>query len=174
MRLRNHLISSALVGLAGYPRSPKKALLVILAGVLIDFDHFAVYALHTGDWTVAGALHYDRYRHYRAGNGDTRPRYGSLRSWIHRPELILPPLWWLARNVPLLRPIAIGLTLHLVLDHRHWPEEAFVLIRARGHCERCQQAAPLKTRLVGPERNGRRPRMALCGSCIEQLYDGVV
>jgi hypothetical protein len=173
MQLRDHLLTSVITGLARYPRSPGKALLVLLAGVVIDLDHFLVYALQTGDWTLAGALQYDQYRHTRPGEGDTRPRYGSLRSWLHRPELLLP-LWWLARVLPILRPIALGITLHLLLDHRYLPEELLVLAQARGRCARCAQAARLKTRWAWQPEQGRRVLIAVCEACIEQHYSGVV
>ncbi len=116
MRLHTHLWSSAFLSLTIYPRHPGKATLMTLAGVLVDLDHLVLYALRSGDWSIAGALCYNRYRHQKRVPGDTRPRYGSLRSWVHQPLLILPPLWWLARRHRALQPVAMGVTLHLMLD----------------------------------------------------------
>lgn len=166
MRLRDHVLGSVIVGLARYPRAPHKALLVVLAGVLIDIDHLVIYALRTGDWTISGALHYDRYRHRRPGPGDTRPRYGSMRSWLHRPVLVLPPLWWLAHQRPCLQPVALGLSLHLLLDHRLLPYELYARARARGRCQHCGQRAALQSRWSFQPTVGRRQMEVLCAECL--------
>jgi len=105
--------------MALYPRRPAHAAALVLAGTLIDLDHLLLYALRTGDWSVVGALRYNRYRHYWRQAGDTRPRYGPLRSWLHTPWLVLPPLWSCAAMYPALRPVALGLSLHLLLDHSY-------------------------------------------------------
>ena len=93
MRFRTHLLTSLAAGLALYPRRPAHAAALVLAGTLIDLDHLLLYALRTGDWSAVGALRYNRYRHYWRQAGDTRPRYGPLRSWLHEPWLVLPPGW---------------------------------------------------------------------------------
>lgn len=116
MRLHTHLWSSALLSLTIYPGQPGKATLMTLAGVLVDLDHLALYMVRSDDWSIVGALCYNRYRHQRRVPGDTRPRYGPLRSWIHEPVLTLPLLWWLAYRYRALQPVALGVTLHLVLD----------------------------------------------------------
>jgi hypothetical protein len=116
MRLRTHLWTSTLTALLLYPRKPLPAVLCTSAGVLIDLDHFLVYAWRTGDWNLVGAIGYNRYRHCTIAPGDTRPRYGKLRSWLHQPLLVLPAIWMLARRRSALRPVAQGLTLHLALD----------------------------------------------------------
>lgn len=116
MRLHTHLWSSALLSLTIYPGQPGKATLTTLAGVLVDLDHLVLYALRSGDWSIVGALCYNRYRYQKRVPGDTRPRYGPLRSWVHQPLLILPPLWCLAHRYRALQPVALGVTLHLTLD----------------------------------------------------------
>jgi hypothetical protein len=137
MRLRTHLLASTIAGIAIYPRAPRRAALLALAGVAVDLDHFVLYALRSGDWSLPGALRYDRRRSRPIRPGDTRPRYGPLRSVVHRAALTLPLVWLLAHRWPALRPIAAGVTLHLALDlpllHFDWR----VWRRARGHCERC-------------------------------------
>ena len=40
MRLRTHLIVSTLAGIALYPRSPRRAAMVALAGVAVDLDPY--------------------------------------------------------------------------------------------------------------------------------------
>lgn len=138
MRLRTHLLASALAGIAIYPRSPRRAALLTLAGGLVDADHYLVYALRSGDWNLIGALRYDRRRSRPIRPGDTRPRYGPLRSIIHRARLILPMAWLLSRRWPALRPIAAGLTLHLALDtYMMLSFDWRVWRRARNRCERC-------------------------------------
>lgn len=138
MRLRTHLLTSALAGIAIHPRAPHRAALFALGGVLVDIDHYVVYALRSGDWSPLGALRYDRRRRHPIRAGDTRPRYGPLRSIVHSAGLTIPLLWLLSRRWPALRPLAAGIVLHLALDtalplRLDWR----VLRRARGHCERC-------------------------------------
>lgn len=127
MRFRTHLLTSLAAGLALYPRRPAHAAALVLAGTLIDLDHLLLYALRTGDWSAVGALRYNRYRHYWRQAGDTRPRYGPLRSWLHEPWLVLPPLWSCAATYPALRPVALGLSLHMLLDHSYLPRRLLAL-----------------------------------------------
>lgn len=136
MRLRTHLVASTLVGLSLYPRSPARAALVVAGGVLIDVDHLVLYMLQTGDYSLVGALVYDRYRNRPSRTGDTRPRYGSLRSWLHQP-LLMPLLVVVAATAPRLRPLALGLLLHLFMDHFHAPLRWPLLWRAHSRCELC-------------------------------------
>jgi hypothetical protein len=167
MRFRAHLVSSALLGLALYPREPLKLLAVTLAGTLIDVDHLLLYALQTGDWSVTGALRYDRYRHRGQGVGDTRPRYGSLRSWLHEPWLLLPPLWvWAARH-PALLPVAAGLSLHLLMDQYDAPLRLLARARTGGRCRLCGRRAPLSIHRFG--QRGERRYIALCRACTEEM-----
>lgn len=175
MRLRTHLLASALLGIALYPRAPRRALLLTLAGVAVDLDHYALYALRSGDWSLAGALRYDRRRSKPIRPGDTRPRYGALRSIAHRATLTLPLVGLLARRWPALRPAAIGIALHLALDapllHLDWR----VWRRARGHCERCGVGG-LRLGIYyrrKPSRGGARwaldNRVAWCNTCAREV-----
>ena len=70
MRFPTHLLSSLAVGLAVYPRQPLRLAALVAAGTLVDLDHLLLYSLHTGDWSVVGALRYDRYRNRRIKLGD--------------------------------------------------------------------------------------------------------
>jgi hypothetical protein len=141
MRFRTHLLTSVLAGVALYPRRPARLAALVAAGTLVDLDHLLLYWLQTGDWSVVGALRYDRYRHRGAGAGDTRPRYGSLRSWLHEAWLVLPPLWLGAAGHPALRPAAVGLSLHLLLDHYDLPWRYAARRRAGGLCQGWLRAA---------------------------------
>lgn len=166
MRFHTHLITSALTGLALYPRRPVSAGMLLLAGTLLDADHLLLYIAQTGDWSITGALRYDRYRHRKIRAGDTRPRYGSLRSWLHEPWLLLPPLWALAARRPTIRPIALGLSLHLLLDRWDWPLQLVTLARARGRCERClRDRRRLSVQRFG--RFGSYRYRALCRACAD-------
>lgn len=175
MRLRAHLIAGALVGLALYPRSPGRAALTALGGVALDVDHALLYATRSGDWSPVGAVRYDRRRHGRFRPGDTRPRYGSLRSAAHRPLLSLPLAWLLALAFPALRPLAAGLTLHLALDAPIQHYDRRVWRRARGRCERCGLAGvPLGVYYVRPPAAGGSPwrldnREVRCAGCVREL-----
>jgi hypothetical protein len=167
MRFRTHLITSAATALAVYPRKPLQAAALLLAGVLIDLDHLLLYALQTGDWSIAGAMHYDRYRHKRISAGDTRPRYGSLRSWLHQPWLLLPVAWAGAGRWPALRPLALGLSLHLTLDYVYWPGDLRARLQARGRCEQCGKQRRLEIRWVRDAERARR--RVLCRACADRL-----
>lgn len=176
MHFRTHLIASALTGLVLYPRSPHRAALVAAGGVLIDLDHYVLYALRSGDWNLMGALGYDRRRHRRFRPGDTRPRYGSLRSIVHRPLITLPLLWLICLFRPALWPFAIGMMLHLALDvhvpHYDWRAWA----RAGDRCERCHIAGLDREvyYLVPPHRGGSRwslaNRAVWCEACARDVY----
>jgi hypothetical protein len=167
MRFRTHLATSIALGLALYPRRPRRAAALIAAGTLIDLDHLLLYALQTGDWSIVGALRYDRYRHRGGLPGDTRPRYGPLRSWLHRPLLLLPPLWVAAASRPALRPVAIGLSAHLLLDQYDAPLRALEGLRAAGRCRACgRPGMRLDVHRFGPR--GRRQYRALCQPCAQE------
>jgi hypothetical protein len=168
VRFRTHLLSSAALGLAVYPRRPFRAALLALAGTLLDLDHLLLYVGQTGDWSVLGALRYDRYRHRRWRPGDARPRYGSLRSWLHRPALVLPPLWMLAWDRPALRPLVLGVSLHLALDHYDWPLRRLALLRAAGRCAGCARQGLRLSTHRRPGADGHTFR-ALCRRCGEGM-----
>ena len=138
MRFRSHLVVSALAGIIAYPRSPRRAALIALSGVIIDIDHFVLYASRSGDADPLSAMRYDKWRKVRPRTGDTRPRYGPLRSIAHHAPLTLPLTWGLTRLFPALMPLTLGITIHLamdtplamLLDGRIW-------LRSGGVCERC-------------------------------------
>jgi hypothetical protein len=174
MRLRTHLVVSSLAGIAFYPRSPRRAALLALAGVAVDLDHYLLYALRSGDWSLLGALRYDRRRGRPIRPGDTRPRYGSLRSIVHRAALTIPLAWLIARWRPALRPLAVGVTLHLAMDISPLRFDWRVWRRAGGHCERCGVGGlDLDVCYVQlPDRGGARwsleNRAAWCQTCARE------
>jgi hypothetical protein len=137
MRLRTHILTSALLGAALYPRAPRRAALLLAGGVLLDTDHYVLYALRSGDWSPLGALRYDSWRNRKIQAGDTRQRFGSLRSIFHSARITLPLVWLLSRRCPALRPFAIGVTLHLALDTSPLRMDWRVWRRAAGRCECC-------------------------------------
>lgn len=165
MQFKSHLAASAALALALYPRRPLSAAALVGAGTLIDLDHLLLYALQTGDWTVSGALRYDRYRHRAPVRGDSRPRYGPLRSLLHEPLLLLPTAWLLARRHPALRPAALGLSLHLLLDYVYWPRDALLRRRARGRCQVCGRWAGRRLRTRVRYEEGRRLLGVVCPQC---------
>jgi hypothetical protein len=171
MRFHTHLLSSLALGLALYRRQPAQLATLVAAGTLIDIDHLLLYGLQTGDWSVVGALRYDRYRNRRAGVGDTRPRYGSLRSWLHNPLLTLPPLWALAVGRPRLRAMALGLSLHLLLDHPDWLQHTVERWRSGGACRNCGRTGQ-RLRVVQRGRHGTRRYRAMCRACAKQMDTG--
>lgn len=176
MRFREHVLAAVVTGLALYPHSPACVALTAFGGVALDIDHFLLYALRSGDWNPVSALRYDRRRHRPPRRGDTRPRYGSLRSIGHEPLMVLPLVWLVALLWSPLRPIAAGLTVHLALD-LHLPRYDWrIHRRANGRCERCGiSGIPLEVYyLVDPRRGGRRwsvHNCALwCAECARIAY----
>ncbi len=164
MRFRTHLISSLALGLALYPRRPARLAALVAGGTLIHLDHLLLYSLRSGDWSVVGALRYDGYRHRRARAGDARPRYGPLRSWLHEPLLLLPACWATAAGRPALWPLALGLSLHLLLDYADWPARFSERLRAGGVCRACRRGgSPITIVYVG--RRGPGAYRALCRTC---------
>lgn len=175
MHIRTHAQVSLLAGLLLYPRSPRRMLLLAAGGVLVDLDHFLLYAVRSGDWSISGALVYDRYRHYRPEPGDTRPRYGKMRSWLHDP-LMLPISLLLAWQWPALRPPALGLFLHLCLDHFDLPQRLALRWKYRGCCAYCGTRRQVTVRnslhtaaeaVAGPIAPLRMP---LCKRCAQHLF----
>ncbi len=165
MNLREHLLWSTLLAVSLYPRHPFAAASLIAGGVLIDLDHLVLYISRTGDWSISGALHYNRYRNLFPNRHDNRPRYGSLRSWLHQPLLVLPPLWMLAYRRVWLRPLVIGITLHLALDHLPLPFIWTVYWRSGGRCTRCGTANHVEV-YRRPCPSSRRMRwIVLCRRC---------
>lgn len=177
MHLRKHVQASLLAGLLAYPRSPQRMLLLTASGVLVDLDHLLMYCVRSGDWSISGALIYDRYRHHRLVRGDTRPRYGHMRSWVHHP-LLIPLSLAVAVRSPLLRPIALGTALHLCLDHLDLPQRLALHWRTRGRCENCgrrrQVAVRIMPRSTDPQlARIQQRRIMLCQQCLKQrLWQG--
>ena len=174
MRLRTHLLAATLAGVALYPRKPGRAALVAIAGVAVDLDHYVLYALRSGDWSVLGALRYDRRRSKPIRPGDTLPRYGPLRSILHRSALTVPLAWLAARRWPALRPLAAGISLHLALDLPPLGYDWRVWRRSRGRCERCGIGGLGRGiyYITPPEHGGSRwsldNRAAWCRTCARE------
>ncbi len=164
MRLRTHLLTSSALGLALYPRRLECLAALVAAGTLIDLDHLVLYGLRTGDWSVVGALRYHRYRGRRYTAGDTRPRYGSLRSWLHNPWLALPLAWVWASVRPEARPLALGLSLHLALDHVDLPWRVQARLRAGGACQACGRRGA-RLAVYRCAHAGTKRYLALCRAC---------
>ncbi|NJN16723.1 MAG: hypothetical protein HC822_10840 [Oscillochloris sp.] len=165
---KTHLLSSLALAVVRYPHRPLAAALVVAGGTMIDVDHFLLYALQTGDWSLSGALHYNRYRHTLRVRGDTRPRYGSLRSLIHHPWILLPLIWIAAGRRRFLRPVALGLSLHLALDYMDWPRYKAAMQRAGGRCAVCGAAGrPLQ--VVVRRRQEQLHYEAQCRRCRERF-----
>jgi len=171
MRLRTHILTSALLGVALYPRAPRKATLLMAGGVLLDIDHYLLYALRSRNWNPLSALRYDRWRNQPITAGDRRRRYGSLRSIFHTARVTLPLVWLLGWRWPALRPLAIGVTLHLALDLSPLRLDWRVWWRSGGRCERCGRAGLkrgiyyVKSPRAGGSRWALHNRAAWCYDC---------
>lgn len=155
MRIHTHILTSAALGLALYRRRPARALLLLAGGVLLDTDHYLLFALRSGVWNPLSAWRYDRWRNTPRAAGDKRTRYGPLRSIFHQAQLTLPIAWGLAWRWPALRPLALGVTLHLALDLPFLRYDWRVWRRAQGRCERCGASqVPLDVVYLLPPRHG--------------------
>lgn len=163
-----HLWSSALAGVLLYRQRPAAGLALTAAGVLIDVDHLLLYALRSGDWTLLGALRYMRYRNEPGGMRDRRPRYGSLRSNAHHPLAGLA-LGLVAARVPLLRPITLGVGLHLLLDWSYLPRQWLCFYRAGWRCTLCGHQRQLRVHAIIHSCEGGRSTpdnlVVLCRAC---------
>jgi hypothetical protein len=170
MRLHTHILTSALLGAAIYRRAPRKAALLLAGGVLLDADHYLLYALRSGNWNPLVALRYDRWRNTPSAD-DARPRYGSLRSVLHSVRFTIPLVWLLGWRWPALRPLAIGVTLHLALDTSPLRLDWRVWRRAEGRCERCGRRGIKRGvhYVIPPHKGGSRwaieNRAAWCYDC---------
>lgn len=168
MQPLTHLWTSALTGLLLYRRRPGAALALTAAGVLIDADHLLLYAVRSGDWTLPGALRYMRYRNDPGGMRDRRPRYGSLRSTAHHPLAGLA-LALLAARLPLLRPVAIGIGLHLLLDWSYMPRQWYYFWKAGWRCALCGHQRQLRLHAIIHSCEGGRNTAdnlaVLCRAC---------
>jgi hypothetical protein len=176
MRFGVHVAAAMAAGYAVYRHDLKSVLLTTLGGVIIDIDHLVLYATRSGDWSLSGALRYDRFRHTRSRAGDTRPRYGSLRSILHDPRLALPLLILSALAWPAVRPLALGIALHLALDVHFLHYDWRAWTRAAGRCEACHvPGLDLEVYyLVAPWRGGARfalaNRVVWCAECARTAY----
>lgn len=168
MHLRTHLWTSLVTGVALYPRNPRKAALVAMSGVLIDYDHILLYALRSGDWSISGAMRYNHYRYLVPHPGDNRPRFGQLRSYLHHPLVILL-INALGYRQVWFRPIAAGMTLHLLLDHLTLPLQWLAVWRAHGRCQHCGvMGKPLQAQRI----HSRQPFTVLCKECERAFWLG--
>ncbi len=176
MRLHIHILSSLAAGVTLYRHAPARAALLMLGGVGLDADHYLLYALRSGNWNPLTAWRYDRWRHTARTPSDTRPRYGALRSIFHHAQLTLPIVWGLQGRWPVLRPLAIGVTLHLALDLPFLRFDWRVWRRAAGRCERCGRTDRRRDVIyVVPPRNGGARwalanRAVWCRPCRREVY----
>ena len=176
MRLHTHLATSTMLAAALYRRAPLRAALLIAGGVLLDTDHYLLYALRSGNWNPLAALRYDGWRHAPRAAADTRQRYGSLRSIFHHAWLTLPLVWGISARCQILRPLAIGVTLHLALDAPFKQLDWRVWRRAGDRCERCGARGRdhRVIHLVPPRHGGARwaleNRAAWCRPCVRAVY----
>ena len=116
---------------------------------------------------MSGVWRFARYRWRERTPGDTLPRYETLRTRLHQPLIVLPILWWLARRGDVWRGLAIGVSLHLLMDYLEWPRAAAAVWRAGGSCPRCGRRRRLEPLWV---RDGSRRGhwTATCRPCREQ------
>jgi hypothetical protein len=171
MKPRAHLIASAAVGAMLYQRQPWKAVLVTLGGVLIDVDHYLLFALRSGDWNPYSSVRYNHYRHNHPWRGDHRPRFGSLRSLLHQRAFGFSIAALIAWYAPKLRPLAWALALHLLMDipRHHFDWQTWQ--RMRGRCAGCGAAGlrlgVFRLALPHPTEQNRVDisRITLCPHC---------
>lgn len=178
MRFKEHLLAGVAIGLACYRRKPLKAALAILGSVVLDTDHFVLYAWRSGDLNPFGALRYDRRRNKPPRPGDTLPRYGSLRSVLHRKRITYPLLALLAWRVPAMQPFALGIAVHLLMDIHLLNLDWRAWQRADGHCERCGVSGlGLAVYYRIPPHRGGHPhalsnRAVWCFTCAREVASG--
>jgi hypothetical protein len=79
----------------------------------------------------------------------------------------MPAVWALAAHRTALRPLALGLSLHLLLDYLYWPRYTLAFLRSGGRCERCGRRDRRLT--VHWRREWGAPELrTLCRPCFER------
>jgi hypothetical protein len=99
-------------------RWPAVALFAATA-VLIDVDHYASYALRTGDLSLEQAYAYHHARATKGGRG-FRPHWPAMVYEAQRPLhtlLTLLVLCLAALRWPVIAPVAAGAVFHRLLDY---------------------------------------------------------
>lgn len=109
MRVRDHIaLSTAATALLG-PWLGRDVLSVWAGGVLIDADHYLWFCLSERRLNPSAAV--------RLFNEAQPPRHPATRS-LHRPSTLLALLLVSIRR-PRVLPLAVGMGLHVALDHLH-------------------------------------------------------
>ena len=116
MRLRTHILTSALLGAALYSRAPRKAALLVAGGVLLDADHYLLYALRSGNWSPLSALRYDRWRNQPIAAGEKVIMYYSAAN--RDPSIFPDPDRLDVRRSNASKNIAFGFGPHVCIGKR--------------------------------------------------------
>jgi hypothetical protein len=166
MRVRDHVAISTLGTALVSPWAGRRALGLWVGGVLIDADHYIWYCLRQRGLSLRRAARYF--------NGPQPQRHPTTRA-LHSPVVLAAGLA-LALRRRKLRPIVVGMSMHVLLDvgydARMDAARAAALARDNHVCRACGvRGADIETHLW------RQPRLmpsyapdnlvSLCASCHE-------
>jgi hypothetical protein len=173
VRPRDHIALSTAGAALLAPRLGLGAMGLWAGGVLMDVDHYAWYCIRRKDLSPLAAAHFF---------GGAHPPQTSATRALHNPIAVLT-MAALAARQRRLRPLALGMTLHVGLDARHEARmrraRAEALARDRFLCRSCgTQTRRVDTHLF------RQPLLlpsyaagnliSLCGACHEAAHNRIL
>jgi hypothetical protein len=173
VRVRDHVVISAVGAVLAVPLIGRGALGLWAGGVLIDVDHYAWFCLRQRNLNPSAAV--------RFFNEADPPQHSATRA-LHTPAALLGISLLGLRKRSLL-PVAVGMGLHAALDSYHVAQ----LDRARsaalardGHtCRVCgTEALPVEAHLW--RQPGLLPSyrvqnlISLCGRCHDAAHEGLI
>lgn len=169
MRVRDHVLLSSLGAVLSIPWLDRRVVGLWAGGVLIDADHYLWFCLRQRRCSPVAAV--------RFFNQAAPPQDSGTRA-LHTPVALLGALVLGARTRRL-RPVAVGMALHVALDAHHELRmdraRAATLERDEFACRGCGvQAASLGTHLwhqpwLLPDYSPRN-LVALCGRCHDSAH----
>ena len=169
MRVRDHVLISAAAAALAAPFLGRGATGLLAGGVLIDADHYAWFCLRQRRFSPLAAA--------RFFNHADPPQHAATRA-LHAPAALLAAALLGTRHRRL-RPAALGMILHAVLDELHAVllarTRAAALVRDGYACRVCGPATPAvcahlyRQPAVLPSYRVRN-LVSLCGPCHEAAH----
>jgi hypothetical protein len=110
MEMNVHLLTSVVLAIVLYPVFGWVSVFVVVGGFLVDFDHYLLYIIRTGDWSLKKSIIYYRKRKFAV----KRP----VLHIFHTVEAYIVLLAFALYFRPFLL-VLLGFKLHMLLDFVH-------------------------------------------------------